>query len=215
MDMNKSGFRQSRSYGQFCAVARALDVVGERWTLLIVRELLPGPMRYTELKRSLTGIASNLLADRLKALEANGVVERRLGDAGVVYALTPWGAGLREPMEALGRWGSPLLAAGRNDDVFQPRWLALAIPALLQRTSAAPPVECGIETDGLPMVVRVDETGPSVVVRPNPLPDNMFIADPDIIVGLAAGQLTVDQALGMGTLTGERRPLDAVFGAAQ
>lgn len=212
VDEINSGFRQSRSYGQFCALARALDVVGERWSLLIVRELLPGPMRYTELKRSLAGIASNLLADRLKALEANGVVERRLGDAGVVYTLTPWGAGLREPMEALGRWGSPLLATGRNNDAFQPRWLALAIPALLQGATSTPAVECGIETDGLRMVVRVDETGPSVVVRPDQLPDTLFTADPDIIVGLAAGQLTVDEALGMGTVTGERRTLSAVFG---
>jgi DNA-binding HxlR family transcriptional regulator len=94
----KHGSKSPRSYRQFCALARALDIVGERWTLLIVRELLPGPLRYTELKTLLAGIATNLLAERLRALESNGIVERRLGDAGVLYALTPWGAALREPM---------------------------------------------------------------------------------------------------------------------
>lgn len=201
----------SRSYGQFCALARALDVVGERWTLLIVRELLPGPMRYTELRTSLARIATNLLAERLRALEANGIVERRLEDAGVVYALTPWGAGLREPMEALGRWGVPLLMTGRNDDAFQPRWLALALPALLRGVTATPPVELGLETDGLLMVLRVDGDGPGVTVRRDPRPDTVLTAEPEVVVGLAAGGLTVDQALAAGDLRGDRRVLDAVF----
>lgn len=97
--------RGSRSYGQFCGLARALDVVGDRWNLLIVRELLPGPLRYSELKTFLAGIATNLLAARLRTLEENGIVARQLGDTGVLYGLTPWGAELREPMEALGRVG--------------------------------------------------------------------------------------------------------------
>ncbi|WP_218156920.1 winged helix-turn-helix transcriptional regulator [Amycolatopsis saalfeldensis] len=115
-------------------------------------------MRYTELKKSLEGIATNLLSERLKAMEANGIVERRLGEEGVVYTLTSWGAGLREPMEALGRWGVPLLATGQGDDAFQPRWLTLALPALLRGATASPPVELGIETDGFRMVLRIDET---------------------------------------------------------
>ncbi len=70
----------SRDYGQYCGLARALDVVGDRWNLLIVRELLIGPARFGELREGLAGVATNLLTGRLRDLEANGVIERRLSD---------------------------------------------------------------------------------------------------------------------------------------
>ncbi|WP_246843516.1 helix-turn-helix domain-containing protein [Allokutzneria sp. NRRL B-24872] len=199
-----------RSYGQFCALARSLDVVGDRWTLLIVRELLPGPMRYTELKTALDGIATNLLAERLKSLEANGIVERRLEDAGVGYALTPWGAGLREPMEALGRWGVPLLATGQGDDVFRPRWLTMALPALMRGATASPPVELGIETDGFLLSLRIDENGPSASV-PDQRPASVLTAVPDVVVALATGAITVEQALAAGEFEGDANVLRAAF----
>ncbi|MFD9941587.1 winged helix-turn-helix transcriptional regulator [Nonomuraea sp. NPDC059023] len=211
MDNVKQTSKRPRSYGQFCALARALDIVGERWTLLIVRELLPGPMRYTELKTSLAGIATNLLAERLRALESNGIVERRLEQAGVVYALTPWGAGLREPMEALGRWGAPLVMTGRDGDSFQPRWLTLALPGLLRGITATPPVELGIETDGFLMVLRIDEHGPNAIIRPDRQPDTVFTAEPEVVIGLAAGALTIDQALSLGAVRGDRQVLDRAF----
>ncbi|TQM13710.1 winged helix-turn-helix transcriptional regulator [Pseudonocardia kunmingensis] len=207
--------KRSRTYGQFCALARSLDLVGERWTLLIVRELLPGPMRYTELKTSLTGIATNLLAERLRTLEANGVVERRLEESGVAYALTPWGMGLREPMEALGRWGAPLLATGRGDDAFQPRWLTLALPALLAGATVPGPVEIGIETDGLLMVLRIDEDGPSAFVRPDDEPETVLAAAPDVIVALAAGGISIEQALALGEFRGDPDVLRTVFAAGE
>ncbi|MEV0584467.1 helix-turn-helix domain-containing protein [Nonomuraea sp. NPDC050310] len=211
MEKIKQDSKKPRSYGQFCALARALDIVGERWTLLIVRELLPGPMRYTELKASLAGIATNLLAERLRALESNGIIERRLQETSVVYALTPWGAGLREPMEALGRWGAPLLETGRDGDSFQPRWLTLALPGLLRGITATPPVELGIETDGLLMILRIDEHGPSAIVRPDQQPDTVFAAAPEVVIGLAAGALTVEQALSVGDVRGDRQVLEKVF----
>ncbi|MFI6293842.1 winged helix-turn-helix transcriptional regulator [Nonomuraea sp. NPDC050790] len=211
MERIKQASKTPRSYGQFCALARALDVVGERWTLLIVRELLPGPMRYTELKTSLAGIATNLLADRLRALESNGILERRLEDTGVVYALTPWGAELREPMEALGRWGAPLVMTGRDGDAFQPRWLTLALPGLLRGITATPAVELGIETDGLLMVLRIDEHGPTATVRPDQQPDTVLTAAPETVIGLAAGALTIDQALAAGDLRGDRQILEKAF----
>jgi DNA-binding HxlR family transcriptional regulator len=207
--------KRSRSYGQFCALARSLDIVGERWTLLIVRELLPGPMRYTELKTSLKGIATNLLADRLRTMEANGIVERRLEESGVAYALTPWGIGLREPMEALGRWGAPLLAAGRGDDAFQPRWLTLAMPALLAGAALSSPVEIGIETDDLLMVLRIDEDGPSAFVRPDDEPETVLAAAPDVIVALAAGGISIEQALAVGEFRGDVDVLRTVFAAGE
>src|SRR5206468_5268722 len=102
-----------RSYGQFCGLAKSLDVIGDRWTLLIVRELLiRGPSRYTDLQRGLPGIPTNLLADRLRDLEDAEIlrkdVSRRPG-AVPVYALTPRGEALEAVIAALGRWAAPLL----------------------------------------------------------------------------------------------------------
>jgi DNA-binding HxlR family transcriptional regulator len=94
-------------YGRFCPLARALDVVGDRWTLLIVQELMKRPSRYGELARRLPGIGTTVLADRLRKLEAAGVVERHLGEVGVsvTYGLTERGLGLDKALEALRRWG--------------------------------------------------------------------------------------------------------------
>lgn len=202
----------ARSYGHYCGLARSLDVVGDRWSLLIVRELLPGPLRYGELAASLGGIATNLLADRLRSLEADGVVERRLGEAGgVVYTLTPWGEQLREPVAALVRWSRPLMLPGPRDDAFQPRWLAVALPALLDGRSATPAVEVGIEVAELLIAVRLDESGPHVTVAPERRPGTVLAAAPEVVLGLAAGALTLDQALAAGRVEGDERPLAAVF----
>ncbi|WP_141778482.1 SCP2 sterol-binding domain-containing protein [Nocardioides albertanoniae] len=114
-------------------------------------------------------------------------------------------------MEALGRWGTPLLATGRGDDVFQPRWLTLALPALLRGATAEPPVELGIETDGLRMVLRIDEDGPHVFVRPDDQPETLLIAPPDVVVGFAAGTISPDQAATAGELRGDPDVLRAVF----
>ena len=102
----------SRGYGQHCGLARALELVGGRWTLLIVRELLVGPQRYSELAHGLPGIPSNVLASRLRELEEAGLVERALQPRpanGVVYALTAYGRELEEPVVRLGMWGAKAL----------------------------------------------------------------------------------------------------------
>ena len=209
--MDKVKRMPNRSYGQFCGLARALDTVGDRWNLLIVRELLPGPQRYNELKASLSGIATNLLAARLRDLEANRIVARRLADAGVSYALTPWGAGLREPIEALINWSAPLMITGRGDDSFQPRWLATALPALLRDVTADPTVELGIQVGDFLMTLRIDQTGPSVVIQPEQHPETILMAPPEAVLGLAAGALTTDQALTIGEMQGDREVLLTVF----
>ena len=123
----------SRSYGQYCGLARALDVVGDRWNLLIVRQLLIAPARYRELVEGLPGVATNLLADRLRDLETAGVIERRLAEKGnaVLYALTPWGAELREPIDGLIRWSTPLMVSGPGGDHFRAEWLVVPLRALL------------------------------------------------------------------------------------
>jgi DNA-binding HxlR family transcriptional regulator len=206
----------ARSYGQFCGLARALDAVGDRWSLLIVRELLPGPMRYSELMASLGGIATNLLADRLRSLESSGVIERRLGQtSGVVYALTPWGSQLREAIEALIRWSIPLMASGRGGDALQPRWLAVALEALLRGRTAKPPAELGIEVAGSFMTLRIGKDGPHVTVQPDRRPDTILKAEPEAVLRLAAGAITIDQALSRASVHGDPRVLTTVLGAAQ
>ena len=122
------------TYGQFCAVATALDVVGDRWTLLVVRELLAGPRRYGELTRDLPGIATNLLAGRLRDLEAAGLVATvpGAGDGRTrTYRLTDAGAELRPVVEALARFGIALLPDDTAGLAFRPQWLTLALEILL------------------------------------------------------------------------------------
>jgi DNA-binding HxlR family transcriptional regulator len=99
----------SRSYNQYCGLAYALDIVGERWTLLIIRELFAGPRRFKDLLVGLPGISTNLLTERLKSLEPRGIIKRRvlLPPAGsTVYELTPLGQGLEQTLLELGKWGS-------------------------------------------------------------------------------------------------------------
>ncbi len=204
----------SKSYEQFCGLARALDVVGQRWTLLVVRELLVGPARYSELAAALPGVASNLLADRLRSLEAAGVVERRLdpGSSTVRYALTAWGAQLRDAVDGLVRWSTPLMQPGRGTDAFRPQWLAVALRALLQGRSSAPPATVGLDVDGVTLTVHLDETGAQVTVDPDPQPATVLRAVPDVVLGLAAGALSVDEVVARGTLRGDAAELTRVFG---
>jgi DNA-binding HxlR family transcriptional regulator len=140
----------SRSYGDACGIARALDVVGERWALLVVRELLLGPQRFSDLRRALPNASSNLVADRLRELEGRGVVCRRIlpPPAGSsVYELTGWGRELEPIVLALGSWGVrvPLPAT--------PTTLSATSVLLYLRTAARP------DPKGAPMVLRLDLAG--------------------------------------------------------
>jgi DNA-binding HxlR family transcriptional regulator len=119
--------KETRSYNQYCPLARTLDVLGERWTLLIVRELLSGPKRFKDLQDALVGVGTNLLSARLKEMERNGLVSRaKLPPPGVasVYELTEHGRKLDETLLSLIRWGIPLLAQPKKpDEYFLPHWM--------------------------------------------------------------------------------------------
>lgn len=115
-----------RSYDQYCAVARALDAVGERWSLLIVRELLAGPRRYTDLHADLPGVSTDILATRLKQLESEGLVVRRKLERpanATVYQLTDRGTALRQVVDALGSWGLDALGEQRPTDAVRGHWI--------------------------------------------------------------------------------------------
>ncbi|WP_414507878.1 winged helix-turn-helix transcriptional regulator [Streptomyces sp. NEAU-L66] len=123
-----------RSYDQYCAVARALDAVGDRWTLLIVRELLGGPRRYTDLHADLPGVSTDMLASRLKDMERDGLVtRRRLAPPGAafVYELTSRGRALLPALTALADWGAPALDERRPTDAIRAHWFAVPLMARL------------------------------------------------------------------------------------
>ncbi|MFJ8928916.1 winged helix-turn-helix transcriptional regulator [Streptomyces sp. NPDC102364] len=137
-----------RSYDQYCAAARALDVVGDRWTLLIVRELLAGARRYTDLHADLPGVSTDMLATRLKGMERDGIaVRRRLPPPASVYVyeLTPRGRQLLPVLQALGEWGAPGLAERRPTDAVRAHWLALPLSRQLEALGEPGAVEVWVD----------------------------------------------------------------------
>jgi DNA-binding HxlR family transcriptional regulator len=117
----------SRDYEQFCGLAHALEVLGGRWTLLVIRDLLTGPKRFTELQRGLPKIPSNVLTSRLRDLEINGVVARQVLPRGFAYALTDYGHDLDNAMLHLGVWGARGMAPRRDRDFWSIHSIALAL----------------------------------------------------------------------------------------
>ncbi|WP_030888714.1 winged helix-turn-helix transcriptional regulator [Streptomyces sp. NRRL S-1868] len=127
--------RPRRSYDQFCAIARALDSVGDRWSLLIVRELLAGPRRYTDLHADLPGVSTDVLAARLKHLEGEGLVVRRAlprPATAKVYELTARGGELLPVLTALARWGAADLGTPRSTDAVRVHWWAVPVRTALE-----------------------------------------------------------------------------------
>ncbi len=203
-----------RGYRQYCAAAKALDVVGDRWTLLIVRELLlRDGLRYTDLLHGVPGIATNLLAERLRDLEQAGVVEREEAPppiATTLYHLTDRGRALRPVLRELGRWGGPLLAGAPDDDAFLGHWLALPAEELLaDRLAGGPAATVELRPDdGEP--VTVERLDGEARARPGPAAHaDLVIAGPHrAIVRLLAGRIGPDDARAEGlTVEGDRSVL--------
>ena len=204
----------SRSYRQYCGLARALDVVGDRWNLLIVRQLLMAPARYRELVDGLPGIATNLLADRLRDLETAGVIERRLAEEGnaIAYALTQWGAGLREPIDGLIRWSTPLMTRGPGGDHSRAEWLVLPLSTLLAgRTPVGRLWTVGIAVDGHLVQVRTTRSGVEVAPHDGRDLDAVIRADAQIVLGLAAGVLALDDTGELIDIEGDAAAVRAIF----
>jgi DNA-binding HxlR family transcriptional regulator len=155
-----------KSYRQYCALARGLDLIGDRWVLLIVRELLNGPRRYGELAHGLPGIATNLLAERLRTMQANGLVAKTDDDR---YQLTEWGDGLREVLFAIGRWAGPLMGRMAEGDTFRSHWIVHPVVSLFPGVDPTRPeltveVRCG----EAPMTIRQrPRSGPHRTARHN------------------------------------------------
>jgi DNA-binding HxlR family transcriptional regulator len=188
-----------RTYGQFCALAKALDVLGDRWTLLIVRELLfRAPCRYTDLKNGLPGIAPNLLVQRLRELEQNGLVVKRTPAPPVatdVFELTPRGKELECILIQLGRWGAPLLEKRRKKQAFQISWLALPLRNILSDHAPTQPpstieVRCGEQA------IRIEAAGGEVHMSVGcaEKPDLRLTGEGSVLVHLLGGRISLSEA---------------------
>jgi DNA-binding HxlR family transcriptional regulator len=207
-----------RTYGQYCAAAKALDVIGDRWTLLIIRELLvQGPARYTDLRNGLPGIATNLLAERLRDLEDAGVVSREEVPppvATTLFTLTPRGEELAPLLHELVRWGTPMMVPGpAAEDVFRGHWITLpAEMSLSDREPDAAPVTIQVFADGEPASIEV--AGGSVHVVPGRAedPDAVLQGSAHTILGLLTGHVDLDQAQALGAeYDGDRGALERVL----
>jgi DNA-binding HxlR family transcriptional regulator len=161
----------SRRYDQYCPIAHALGLVGERWSLLIVRELLQGPKRYTDLASSLPGIGTNILAARLKELEGCGIIAKHRLDppaASTVYELTPYGLELKSVMRSLALWGLRSIGPPTDEDHFAPGWLYGALDTVFAPSAPAGAFEFRIGREVAGIVDGVPTRGP--------------VDDPDVVV---------------------------------
>ncbi|GGL51373.1 winged helix-turn-helix transcriptional regulator [Planomonospora parontospora] len=208
-----------RSYDQYCAIARALDAVGDRWALLVVRELLAGPRRYTELHADLPGVSTDVLAARLKDLEREGVATRRRlppPGAATVYELTPRGRGLLPVLAALAAWGADGLAERSPTDAVRAHWFAVPLLHRLERVAGgrAGVVEVALE-EGTFHLRLGGQDPPSYGDGPAEAADVRLATDADTCVALARDVRTVADAVAAGriTVTGRGPLADALRSA--
>ncbi|MGW3740131.1 winged helix-turn-helix transcriptional regulator [Streptomyces sp. NPDC005146] len=206
-----------RSYDQFCATARALDSVGDRWTLLIVRELLAGPRRYTDLHADLPGVSTDVLASRLKDMEQSGLATRRRlppPAAASVYELTERGRGLLPVLAALAEWGAPAIGERRPTDAVRAHWFALPLLRALDGLAHEGVVE--VHLDEGEFHLRVGRPADGVGVYgdgPAAHADARITLDVEFCLVLGRGECTLAEAVkdgrievvGEGPLAGELR----------
>ncbi len=192
----------SRSYAQLCGIAAALDVIGDRWAILIVRDLLWGPLRFADLAEGLPGSGTNTLTARLKQLELAGVLARRpqaLPERGTVYDLTDYGRQLQPILMALGRWGSQSMHRLPADRNTRSRWLLAALPAFRDAGRVVSrPTTWQLQLDDGAFTVRADPDTFTVALGAPPEPER-----PDVVI------TTTDHVL-LGLLSGQVMPADAV-----
>jgi DNA-binding HxlR family transcriptional regulator len=191
----------TRSYQDLCGIARALDVVGERWALLVVRELLLGPQRFSELRRVLGNTSSNVITDRLRELEANGVIQRRRLSAPAaswVYELTPWGRQLESVLLALGIWGlkSPLPP---EPAVIGPTTVLLYLRTRARPDPTEPPAVVRIQLDGQSWTALIHDGQLDIQVGETAKPNASIRTDPKTLRGLIGAPAHLRTAIRGGT----------------
>lgn len=189
-----------RDYGQYCGVTRAVELVGERWALLIIRDLLVGPRRYGELATGLPRIPSNILAARLKELQAAGVIRRVPRSRVIIYELTPYGRELEPVVLALGAWGFKAMGDPREEQIITPDSMTMALRTAFQPHVAAqlPATAYAARLGPAELLIRVN--GPTLnVARGDGPADLSFTAGPGIH-RLISGELAPKQAIESGVV---------------
>jgi DNA-binding HxlR family transcriptional regulator len=202
-----------RSYDQYCSIARALDVIGDRWTLLIVRELLlQGPCRFTDLKNGLPGVATNMLSSRLKELEETGLITRYDAPppvATALYELTQDGADLEPVLKQIGLWGLRRMTDDRAEDAFQASWLAYA-PAWFTADADpdGPPATIQLVAGEQKAVIALEAGRVHTRVGHAERPDLVIDGPPRAVLGLVTGMIDLKAAKALGsTIRGKRQLL--------
>jgi DNA-binding HxlR family transcriptional regulator len=192
-----------KRYDQYCPVAHALDLVGERWALLVVRELMHGPKRYTDLAEGLPGIGTNILASRLRDLEECGIVAKRKlppPAASRVYELTEYGRGLKTVMRELALWGARSLGPPTADDELFPGWLGNAVDTDLAPIAPPGRFEFRVGDEVASLIDGEAQSGP--------------VEQPDVVVeGDAVGlyHMFVDRRLDLVSIKGDRGLLEQLL----
>ena len=190
-----------RIYGSYCGIAYALELVGERWALLVVRDLILGPKRFTDLRRGLPRIPSNVLSARLKELEETGIVRRRLlprPQTGVVYELTEFGQELEDVVLRLGLWGARTLGEPRPEDTVNADSMMLALRATF-RPEAARGLRASYELRLGEIVFHARVDKGSLEVAEGTLPDADLILETDLALRrLMSGELSPRDAVKSG-----------------
>jgi DNA-binding HxlR family transcriptional regulator len=195
-----------KHYDQYCPIAHALDLVGDRWALLVVRELMHGPKRYTDIAAHLPGIGTNILAARLRDLEAGGIVTKRTlppPAASRVYELTPYGRELQNVMRELALWGARSLGPPTAEDELFPGWLANAVDVVLSPVAPRGRFEFRVGDEVASLVDGHAEAGPA--------------ADPDVVVETdpeGIYHLFVDRSFDRVTVVGDRALLERLIDVA-
>lgn len=212
----------TRSYNQYCGLAYALDIVGERWTLLIVRELVAGPRRFTDLMEGLCDISTNLLTERLKGLEQQGIIRRRVlypPAASLVYELTPLGHSLEKTLLELGKWGSQFVPP-MNEDVSLLHLASYALtPMTFFRGEEAQGVSEIIEVHVGNEVLQFKIEDGSIRVRQGEIlqADVVLYATMPVYMGLLAGKIDAAQAVAeeLIRVDGDLTALESFFNLCQ
>jgi DNA-binding HxlR family transcriptional regulator/putative sterol carrier protein len=198
-------------YQQYCALARATDVVGNRWTLLIIRELRPGPRRFTDLVEGLPGISRKLLTERLRDLERDGIITRKElppPAARQVYELTDDGRDLATAMVPLAAWGARRLGERQTEESFRPRWAAVAMAFLADRDDTKGVSETYQYIIGDSAFHFIVDDG-SIDLRDGRAEDPTVVVttDEETWADIATGKITPSKAAASGALsvTGDRQ----------
>ncbi|GLQ21269.1 winged helix-turn-helix transcriptional regulator [Algimonas porphyrae] len=202
---------RKKPYDDGCATAHALDLIGERWALLIVRELVPGPKRFSDLRAALPGISTNILTNRLSDLETTHILIRRQLPPPApawVYELTPWGLALEPLIQELGRWAarSPGLIAGKP---MSPASIMLSFRTMFDPERAGSmQASLSLVMNGLAHRIRIEAGELSIELGKAIDPDVHMDGDPNLVAGIVYGEMSLDEARAAGlTITGEEAVL--------